>query len=353
MTPGHLINLRLHNQQIATTDFNEPHQLVNWMIAMQSQDWAMAKWGIGLRLPGLKDTDVEKAFNEGTVLRTHVMRPTWHFVTPSNIRWLLALTAPRVKAFVAYYDRQLQLDNKIFKRSNDVLAKALEGGKFLTRAALQSFLQKSKIKVDGTRMGHMLMHAELDAVICSGPRQGKQFTYALLDERAPAKEKFDRQKALVTLTKQYFTSRGPATIQDFTWWSGLSITDVKEGISLVAPKPEHEMINGHEHYFVPASSNIKKKANATFLLPDYDEYGISYKDRSAIFDKKNAKGMSRDGNLLFNHMIIINGMAKGTWQKTQKGKAIAIKTTTFEPLNKTAQAALDKAVKRYVSFYGN
>jgi hypothetical protein len=349
MTPTQLISHRLINQQITATSHKQPHELVDWMVAMQSQDWAMAKWGIGLRLSKLKEADVEKAFNEGSILRTHVMRPTWHFVTPQNIRWLLALTAPRVKAFIAYYDRQLELDKKVFKRSHDVLAKALGGENFLTRNALQAIMQKAKINATGQRMGHLLIHAELDAVICSGPRQGKQFTYALMDERAPVKEKFDKNKALANLTQQYFISRGPATVRDYAWWSGLGITEAREGIALLASKLEKETINGEEYFYTDSAKfrNVK----ASFLMPDYDEYGISYKDRSAIFGDMASKKLKRDGNPIFNHIFVIDGVAAGTWQRKVKGKKTVIETAPFSPLNAAKQRTLDKAVKRYEAFF--
>lgn len=132
MKTAEIINYRLINQQIAETKFKKPHEITGWLAAMQAQDFAMAKWAIGLRLAELNDDDVENAFNNGTILRTHLLRPTWHFVTPADIRWMLALTAPRVNAVNAYYYRKLELDIKVFKRSNDKLAKTLQGGKHLT-----------------------------------------------------------------------------------------------------------------------------------------------------------------------------------------------------------------------------
>jgi hypothetical protein len=126
-----LITRRLFNQQIAETHFTKPEEIVTWLGAMQAQEYAMSKWSIGMRIPSLKDADVEKAFNEGAILRTHVLRPTWHFVTPADIRWILALSAPRVHVFNAFAYRYAGLNKKIFKKCNDVLAKSLQGGKFL------------------------------------------------------------------------------------------------------------------------------------------------------------------------------------------------------------------------------
>src|SRR5204863_2843961 len=172
MTNAELIRYRLFNQQIAESKFTEPKQIVQWMVAMQAQEYAMAKWSVGLRLPGSTDAMVEKAFTDGEILRTHLMRPTWHFVTPGDIRWLLKLTAPRVDSINAFTYRQQELDTKVFKRSNDIVAKTLEGGKHLLRTELQTVLKQKKIVAEGVRLSALMMKAELEGIICSGPRRG-------------------------------------------------------------------------------------------------------------------------------------------------------------------------------------
>src|SRR5207302_3655833 len=176
---------RLHNQHITRRTLETPQALVEWLGAVQAQDFAAAKWALGLRLQGVKDDDIEQAFTDGAILRTHVMRPTWHFVSPADIRWLLALTAPRIKALSAYYCRRLGLDDATFTRSNAALAKALQGGKQLTRLELVPILQQAGITTENLGFVYCIMRAELDSLVCSGARKGKQFTYALLDERVP------------------------------------------------------------------------------------------------------------------------------------------------------------------------
>ena len=136
-----ITSYRLHSQRISEADLTTPSDVVSWFGAVQSQDFLGAKWAIGLRTNGLTEADVDRAFADGSILRTHLMRPTWHFVTPQDIRWLLALTAPRVNAQLKYMDRQLELDRPLLKQSNTILEKTLRGGKFLTRAELGSALQ--------------------------------------------------------------------------------------------------------------------------------------------------------------------------------------------------------------------
>jgi hypothetical protein len=103
MTKQDIAKQRLHNQRVENTNLKAPSDVVAWLGAVQAQDYAAAKWAIGLRSQHVTDVDVEQAFTNGKILRTHVLRPTWHFVTPEDICWLLKLTAPRVCAFNAYH----------------------------------------------------------------------------------------------------------------------------------------------------------------------------------------------------------------------------------------------------------
>lgn len=353
MTDSEIVKSRLINQQIAETKFTSAHEIVTWMIALQAQEYAMAKWAIGLRLPGLKHAEIENAFNKGAILRTHLMRPTWHFVTPADIRWMLALTAPRVNAVNAYYYRKFELDTEVFNRSNDVFIKELQGGKQLTRSILKKELEKEGIVADGLRLSYIMMRAELDGVVCSGSRQGNQFTYALLDERVPPTRAVERDEALGLLTLRYFTSRGPATLRDFVYWSGLTMKDAKVGIAMNRAHFSYEVIKDQEHIFIPTKSNKEDEIQMTFLMPDYDEYGMSYKDRSAIFMSEGIVRESQEGNTVSNHMIIVDGVIKGTWQWSLKNKSVHIETTLFTKLNERENRALEKAIKRYKDFVNN
>src|SRR5512133_2693861 len=176
-----ILRYRLHNQFLSQTECTQPAQVVEQLGAVQSQDYAGAKWALAQRVQGpLTDTEIDKAFNEGQILRTHVMRPTWHFVAPADIRWLLMLTGPRVHQASAFMYRKLELDAAIIKKSYKVLEKALQGNKQLTRTELGTALEKAGIPTaEGQRLGYFMMSAELDGVICNGGRKGKQFTYAL------------------------------------------------------------------------------------------------------------------------------------------------------------------------------
>jgi hypothetical protein len=356
MKPADIINYRLYNQQIGETHFTKPQEIVKWMAAMQAQEYAMAKWAIGLRLKNTTETDVEKACNDGLILRTHLMRPTWHFVSPEDVRWLTELTAPRIRQAMAYYERELNLDSKLFSKCNNIIGKNLEDGRHMTRNALSEALEKHNIKLDGRQMGHVMMNAESECLVTSGAREGKQFTYASFDSRAAHSKSLSKEDALHELASRYFHSRGPATLKDFSVWSGLSITDAKKAEAMLDTgafvKEECNGINYilHRETLDKATEIPFKKMQRNFLMPDYDEYGMSYIDRSAIYDPaKIPAGMSRD-NPVFNRLIILDGVIEGGWKRTLKGKSVLVETSAFKTLNKTRTAQLDRMVRRFQQF---
>ena len=353
MTNIDLLHHRLINQQISATKLTQPEEIVAYMGAMQSQEFGSGKWAIGLRLPGSTDAGIEQVFNEGRILRTHVMRPTWHFVAPADIRWMQQLTAHRVHAFNAYQYRKEGLDAATFSKSNKTIIKVLEGGNYATRTVLAEALTKAKIPANGVRLACLVMYAELEGIICSGPRQGKQFTYALMDERITTKEKkYSHEEALHELALRYFSSRSPATVHDFAWWSGLTIKEAKEGIKLLPADFKEMSLGGQEYVIGPLAGDMKTLKQSTFLMPNYDEYGISYKDRSALKSDKNTL-QPDDDDTQYQPALIIDGQIGGTWDvKSTKSKA-TVTTTPWQPLTKTKQLAVDNAASRYSSFINN
>jgi hypothetical protein len=343
--------LRLHSQQLSSPRFKGPADVVAWFGAVQAQDYYGAKWSLGQRMVGATDDVIEKAFATGRILRTHIVRPTWHFVTPADIRWLLRLTAPRINAINGHYYRKLGLDEAIFRRSNEAFARALRGNKYLTRDVLRKAVQRAGIVTDGLRFIHLLARAELDEVICSGPRVGKQFTYALLDERAPKAKNLTRDEALAELARRYFSSRGPAMLQDFVWWSGLTVADAKAGVEMVKQQLVEEVIDGKVYWLVSSTTTVRNPARIAHLLPAYDEYLLAYKDRSAMIDPLHA-GKGRLGNAVFSQPIVIGGRVIGSWKRAFKKDAAILTFNPLFPLSKGETKAVVRAAERYGEFLG-
>ena len=344
-----IIRYRLQNQKISESKLDRAEDVVRWMGAVQAQDFAAAKWAVGGRTKAATDALIEQAFADGAILRTHIMRPTWHFVAPEDIRWLLKLTAPRVNAASAYQYRRLELDSAVFKRSNRIIEKALRDGKQLTREELGVALKKAGISAIDLRLTYIVMRAELNGLICSGARRGKQFTYALLDERAPQTKALTREEALAELTARYFRSHGPATLRDFVWWSGLTMADAKTGLEMVKSQFTHESLDDQTYWFSDSKSVRRKISPAVYLLLNYDEYVVGYTDRSAIFDTANIEKLDSRGSPLMN-TIIINGQIAGTWKRIIKPKMIEIEINLFVLPTKAEERALDDATERYRKF---
>jgi Winged helix DNA-binding domain len=351
MNASEILKLRLYNTGLSHSPFKSAADAVFHLGAVQAQDFAAAKWALGLRIEDSTDEDIEKAFNEGTILRTHVMRPTWHFVVPEDIRWMLELTAPRVKTLLAYYNRKLELDDALLARSNAAIVKALQDHTYLTRQELKLILTKIGIETNVQRLAHIITWAELEGLICSGPKHGKQFTYALLEERVAKAEKLSREQALAKLALKYFTGHGPAQLKDFSWWSGLSVKDAKDALDLIKSELEQTTFDGKTYWF-PISTNVTvPNSPSALLLSIYDEYTIAYKDRSDISEARDIERMISMGNAL-TAVIILNGKVAGTWNKALKKNTVEIRLNPFWNLNKEEHEALESEVARYGEFVG-
>ena len=352
-TPTELLTERLRNQLLVESSLRKAAQVVSRLCAMQAQDYSAAKWAIGARAPGCQDADVEQAFNDGLILRTHVLRPTWHFVTPEDIRWLLKLSAPRIHAANAYYYRQSDLDAKTFAKSCAMIHRTLEGGKTMTRAELAVYLQRAKIPADGLKLAYLMMHAELEGAICSGPRRGKQFTYALLDERVPQSKskELPREEALAELAKRYFTSHGPATVRDFSCWSGLTIKDAQQAAES-AGALESSSIGGTVHWTAKGGDSTPFKSGRAFLLPNYDEYLVAYKDRAPFVDATRAANIVARSNGAFANHLVIDGCLSGSWSRTLTSTSVLVEVAPYKKLTPAQSRAVANAVECYGEFLG-
>ena len=340
---------RLHNQLLTQSVKKTPAEdVVSWFGAIQAQDFAAAKWAIAMRC-NQTDAHIEQAFNEGKILRTHIMRPTWHFVTPMDIHWILALTSHRVHRFNGSYYRKSGLDKTIFEKSNKVIRKAFEKNKQLTRVELNDYLKRAHIPTEDLGLTYTIMQAELDGVIVSGPRRGKQFTYMLLDERVPVTKSFTNDEALYELTKRYFQSHGPAQEIDFSWWSGLTLTEVRKGINLLGSK-----LQKHEHnaktYFL-CVTKPENPSDSVYLIPGFDEYFIAYTDRSDVLDKNYAKELNQGGGMV-SGAVVVNGHMVGGWRRTFEKKSVVLSIRLFETISRTQEQLLNKQIEAFETFIG-
>lgn len=356
MERADIIRLRLRNERLAGASFSAPTEAVSGLGAVQAQDYAGAKWGIAQRcLGGVTSAQIDALFNEGKILRTHVMRPTWHFVAPEDLRWLLKLTAPRVHQVNAYMYRQLELDAAVFRKSEAALEKALRGGVPMMREELAEVLKRARVVASGHRLAYIVMHAELEGLICSGPLRGKQFTYALIEERVTKKGKaLSREDALMELTRRFFTSHGPAQPQDFAWWSGLAMVDVRAGLEMAKDHLAQGVVEGKAFWFVPDATKTggerKSDGPQVHLLPNYDELFIAYRDNHASLSSKVLERLKTVPDALSMHVIARDGQVAGGWRRTVGRREIVLSTDLLAAFSKREQAALQRAAEAYGRF---
>jgi hypothetical protein len=343
-----LLHRRLLNQRVTGRPLAEPQDVVKWLGAVQSQDYAAAKWALAQRMARATDAGIDEAFGSGAILRTHVMRPTWHFVVPEDIRWLLQLTGPRVNALCGTYYRKMELDDRVAAKSHAALAEALKGGRQLTRQALKAVLQRARVLGPGDgplRLGFILMRAELDGVVCSGPRHGKEFTYALLEERVPRARPLSREDSLAELVKRYFTSHGPATAKDFAWWSGLTVADTRAGLEMAASTLASETRDGQTYWAPIRPQTSRPTPHSALLLPAYDEALLSYRDNRAAYATYMDQ-LYRDNG----QTVVIDGRPVGTWRRTIKKDRMTLQVSPFARFDRRQTQAVAEAADRYGGF---
>jgi hypothetical protein len=348
MTPAKLLHHRLHNQRLAATTFDDPAGPVRWLGAVQAQDYLGALWAIGLRTRNATEQMVERAIAEGRIVRTWPMRGTLHFVAAEDVRWMLELMTPRVvTASAGRLERGYGLDEKAFGRSGEVVARALEGGRRLTRDSLYRTLERARISTGGGRGLHITWRMAHDGLICFGPREGKQQTFVLLDEWIPGAKRMERDAALAELARRYFTSHGPATVRDFAWWSGLLLSDAARGLAMAGGSLVSFDL-GDRKYWAPPSMPPGGPSLRALLLPAFDEYTVAYRDRDALVEPAHARQV--EGVDILRPAVVVNGRVAGTWTRELGKGSVELVLRPFTSLGTTARRAVTAAGRRYAAF---
>jgi hypothetical protein len=344
-----LLLRRFHAQHLSVPALRTPAEVVAHLCAVQSQDYLGAKWSVGQRMKRGVDADIDRAMAEGTILRTHILRPTWHFVTPADIGWMLELTAPQVRRLNVYVAKRFDVNAKLLSRSLAVVAASLEGGKRQTREELSAVLSRAKLQATGIRMAYVMMEGELTGLLCSGALKGKKQTYALLSERAPKPKKLGREEATAELLRRYFVGHTPSTLKQFCWWSGLSVKESKAALAEVRKEFEVERVGGVEWF----SAQRKGKGGAApraWFIPEYDEALVGSPEMGVprIGSDRRAGRPTRS----YDRPIIINGRWAGTWKREFEGKGAVLLAELFGKVTGADRKALEKETKEYGRFLG-
>lgn len=350
MTLTDISNLRLISQKINGSKFNSAREIISWMGAMQAQDFIMSKWAIGTRLLNVTESIVEEAINKGEIIRTHLMRPTWHYVSAEDVYWMIELTARQIKKSLKSRHIGLELSEETIAQGNRLIERSFYNKKDVTREEIANEFEREKIRTNDNRLAHFLLLAELDGLICSGRIINNKLSYALLNERVPHKRTFSRAVSLAELAKRYFTSHGPATINDFAWWSGLSLTDARKGLEMVKTSFVSETIDDQLFWMAPnLKDEMKRDKSSVCLLPAYDEYLISYRDRNASFSEDISK-RTVSFNGIFRPVIVIDGKVAGLWKRILTKDRVIIEVDAFQDYGDDLQNLIKKQAYRYGLF---
>ena len=341
---------RLANQHVRRPVFDDPANVVHWLGAVQAQDYLGGLWAVGLRTKRASESLVEAAIARRAIVRTWPMRGTLHFVAAADVRWMTRLLTPRVMAGARARHRQLGLEPAVFAKSARVAERVLAGGSGLRRDALYREWNAAGVATHDSRGLHLLGYLAQTGVICFGPRDGKQQTFVLLDEWLPATRDLEREVALGTLARRYFTSHGPATVHDFAWWSGLTVADARSGLESVKSELVSEARGGRTFWFA-ATRVPRATGSAVHLLPAWDEFTVAYRDRTDILEPRHAVRVNAGGGVL-KPVIVVEGEVAGAWQRTLTKHGVQVKPVFFRKIDEADRRGLSEAVARYARFLG-
>jgi hypothetical protein len=350
--PGGIAPRRLVAQRLAGNPLGSPVAVVRHLLAVQSQDYPGAAWAIAQRLDGATPGDIDRAFDAGELIRTHVLRPTWHFVAPEDLRWLLQLTGPRRIRGAAHRHRALEIDGALAARAMGVFERAIAMSGPRTRQELADALGAAGIEADVGRMTHLVIWAEAEALLCSGPRRGSSHTYALVDARVPPARARDAEESLAEVARRYVAGHGPAQDVDLAWWSGLNVGEARRGLAAASPSLQSEVIGGRRFWFADDPAEGRPAPAPTMhLLPNYDELLVAFRDRADGLHPLLPPG-ARVAEEILNHVIVRDGLVVGRWQRPTVASGPVVRLEPRVSLDADDRARLRSAVARYAAFLG-
>lgn len=349
MTLQDIARQRLYTQRLTGPKFGSVEEIVRYFGAVQAQEYQPSLWAIGQRLAdGASENTIVQAILDHKIVRTWPMRGTIHYVPAEDTKWILELTARRVNTKFMGYLTKIGLTPEHLEAARKVLERVMAGSKPLTRAEIYAAFEAGGVPHKNSFGLHILGYWSQEGLICGGPHEGKQQTFVLLDEWIPQSRSLKGDEALAELARRYFTSHGPATVQDFAWWTGLSAAEAKQGVASLGREFMHENVDGKEYWFIPVVGKLTDEP-AAHLLPCFDEYTVAYKDRGAAVGPDDLKAFGYGVNL---NNIIIGGRIAGSWKRTIKKDGAIVELTPFREWSSHDRSVVAAAAERYAAYLG-
>jgi hypothetical protein len=324
--------------------------VVELLTCVQAQERDHALFSLGLCTRSATLASVRAELDSGAFLRTHILRPTWHFVRPADLRWILALTTPRLERSMRARHRELELDDQRYVGAAiDVVAELLAGGNHLTRTEIGA-LGHPRLPEPGPRLGHLLMIAELRGVICSGAGTGAAHTYALVDERVPATAEISGDEALARLAARFFAGHGPASAADLARWASLTVGDARRGAELAGDALERVEVDGTSLWFDPrVRPRRRPDAAAAWLLPTYDEVVLTYPALNFPAAEGHPHSAADDP---FWARIVYGTTNVGMWKRTVAKDCVVVDARLAGSADAPVRKAVRAAAQRLADFVG-
>lgn len=346
-----IANLRLAGQNLVGSTLVSPAEVAASMLATQAQDLASAQWALAVRSPGTTISDVDRAFDEGTIVRSWPFRGTLHVTPAEDLGWMLALTSARMIRGATTRHAGFGLDDAAFARAADVARGALRGGGRLSRAALFAEIDASGVATGNQRGGHIIWYLAHTGLICFGPIGASGQDVVLNDEWIPEPRRLSPDEALTELAVRYFRSHGPATLRDLLWWSKILVPEGRKAIEGAGDRLRQIVVDDTV-YYLGAERPDEPVAPAVLLLPGFDEYLLGYSDRDAVLAPEHSDRVVPGSNGIFLPMVVSNGQIVATWRRTIRRGSVDTAATAFAPMTPTTMARYTKATSAYARYLG-
>lgn len=346
---------RMLTQRLASAPAATAGDVVRTLLAVQCQDAPLAAWSLGLRSRAGTYAAVLAEQDTAAFVRTHVLRPTWHYVAAEDLRWLLELTSARIQSSMAARHRQLELDARTVDRGLGALGELLADRGALTRKQIGPLLAAQGLPGPGERVGHLLLLAELRGLVCSGPLAGREHTYALLEQTLPVvpDPPADRDEALGRLVGRFFSGHGPAGVGDLLRWAAVNKGEIRRGLDIVGDGLEHWELDGEAVWFDPATPPRMSRPDRAHLLPTFDEVVLTYAHTGFPRPAGHPRGADRLSPAeAGGGMVVCDGHDVGTWKRTVRAATCTVDLELAPGLDDGRRAAVDAAAQRLADFVG-
>jgi hypothetical protein len=346
-----IAHIRLENQRLTGVKFTSPAEVAGWFGAIQSQDLPASLYAIGLRMRHATESMVQRALADGVIVRSWPMRRTIHCMAAEDARWMIRMLAPRGIARMKPYHRKMNITEDNLARAGKVFESSLARTRELTRAELYERLNAEGIATHTPEVPnrglHLLVHWAQSGLICLAARRGKQPTFALVDRWTPRGRDLSGDDALAELATFYFRAHAPATVKDFSWWSGLTMAEAKRALRLVGDVLRSATVEDAQYWLTRDGTPAFSERLPLLLLPPFDEYTVAYADRRVAGDPSVLRSI---GHALAPN-ILINGRIAGTWKRTLLPEgSVSVTPLLLRTLNRKEQTELVLEIERYAKF---